>query len=265
MKISACLVLYNEEKTISRCLESISGAVDEIIVVHDGPCNDRTLSIVRGFTDKIFIREHMGVAEPHRPFTFEQATGDWILQIDGDEFLSDELRRELRILSACEDVDAYEFLWKLWDGKKYLTESWPHKRCLFRKKKLSYLGIPNFVAEIDGFIEKSELTLEHRPEYNNYNRDSLTNKWFRWARLQAWMYLQDFSVIAKFNYQADGWPAKVKLRVRCPLLLIPAEFIITFLKSLVAGALREGGVGYKVAFMLGIYRAMVNYYIFKQK
>ena len=41
--ISACLVVHNEEKLIGRCLESIKNLVDEIIVVHDGPCQDKTL------------------------------------------------------------------------------------------------------------------------------------------------------------------------------------------------------------------------------
>ena len=41
--ISACLVVYNEEKVIRQCLDSIKGFVDEIILVHDGQCTDKTL------------------------------------------------------------------------------------------------------------------------------------------------------------------------------------------------------------------------------
>ena len=78
-RISACLVVYNEEKIIKNCLASIKDAVDEIIVVHDGECIDKTLEICKSYTNKIFIKQHIGEAEPHRPFGFKQATGDWIL------------------------------------------------------------------------------------------------------------------------------------------------------------------------------------------
>lgn len=43
--ISACLVVRNEEAVIERCLESLAGVVDEIVLVHDGECEDRTLEI----------------------------------------------------------------------------------------------------------------------------------------------------------------------------------------------------------------------------
>jgi Glycosyltransferases involved in cell wall biogenesis len=62
-KISACIVVYNEEKVIKRCLDSIKNVVDEIILVHDGPCKDRTLEIAKRYTNKIFIRPHVGMME----------------------------------------------------------------------------------------------------------------------------------------------------------------------------------------------------------
>lgn len=263
-EISACLVVYNEETTIRRCLASLKGVVDEIIIIHDGECQDKTLAICREFTDKIFIRNHIGVAEPHRPFSFEQAAGDWILQIDADEFLSEELKNEIKNLIAKKNISAYEFLWKLWDGKKYISRNWPHKRCLFKKSKLSYLGIPNFVAEISGKIKISNLQLEHRPMYNNYAFSVIKNKWKRWAKLQAEIYLEDFSKIKKFNYQFDFWPKKIQFRKKYPLLLLPAEFVVTVLKNLLSGGYREGLIGYKVSFMIGVYRVLVNYYLIKK-
>src|SRR3989338_10954950 len=147
-KISACMVVYNEEKNIRRCLESIKDVVDEIIVVHDGECKDKTLEICREYEAKVFIRPHHGAMEFHVPFCFKQVRGDWILRIDADEFLSDELKENITNLIRKENIIAYEFLWPLWDKQKKLTKNWPHKLCLFRKENVSFLGIVHFTPEI---------------------------------------------------------------------------------------------------------------------
>lgn len=264
MKISACLVVHNEEVHIERCLESIKGVVDEIIVIHDGECVDKTLDICRRYTDKIFTVKFAGIAEPHRPLSYAEASGDWILQIDADEYLSQGLKDELKNLAADDGADAYELLWPIWNGEKYITESWPRKRCLFRKNKLSFLGIPQYVAEINGAIKKIDLILEHRPDYNNYSLAVFKSKWLKWAKLQAFYYLQDFNTIVKFNFDYPSWPKKIRLRLRFPLLLLPAEFFVTLIKILFSG----GGchfIGYKIALLTALYRASVNYYIFKNK
>ena len=87
-KISACLVVHNEEKVIRRCLDSIKNVVDEIIVVHDGPCTDKTMEIAREYGAKIYEQPFNGEAEKHRPFSYRMTSGAWILQIDADEYLS---------------------------------------------------------------------------------------------------------------------------------------------------------------------------------
>ena len=53
-KISAFIVAYHEENLIERCLRSLVDVVDEIIVVHDGPCLDKTIKIAQKYTSKVF-------------------------------------------------------------------------------------------------------------------------------------------------------------------------------------------------------------------
>lgn len=265
VKISACLVVHNEEKYIERCLESISGAVDEIIVVHDGECTDKTLEICKEYTDKIFVRNYVGVAEPHRPFSFGQASGEWILRIDADEYLSPELRNNIINFVNDDRTVAYELLWPIWDGKKYLTKRWPYKRCLFKKDKFSFLGMPHYVANVSGKIKKCDFILEHRPDYNNLAWATFLNKWIGWSKIQARAYLKEFGDIEKYNYSGDSWPRVIKLRKRIPLILIPFEFIITLFNNLTSGAWREGRAGFLYSLYCGIYRVMVNYYIFLYK
>jgi len=264
-KISACLVVYNEEKLIARCLDSLKGVVDEIILVHDGQCQDQTLEIARRYGAKIFVREHVGCSEEYRPFCYTQASNNWVLQIDADEFLSPELRNNLKRLVSEPGVSAYEFLWPLWDGTKEISVNWPYKICLFRKNKISFLSIVHFVIEVDGKILRTNYKLNHRPSYNNFSFSSFVRKQLPWARLQASYYFKDFSQIQKFNYPGDDWPHVIKWRQKFPLLLIPLEFLSASFKSMLSGAWRAGLLGLKISLRVGIYRVFVNYSLYKLK
>ncbi len=189
MKISACLVIKNEEEVLSRCLESIKDVADEIIVVHDGPCSDASVDISKKYKAKIFIQPFVGVAEAHRPFSYEKATGDWILQIDADEYLSDKAKKEISKLVQNKNIDAYSFSWPYSAGGQYIRKgpfSQTLKSCLFRKNKLYVLGIAQEYPRTYGIlVKRSDILLEHKPAYDNFTRESYRKKWIGWAKLQA--------------------------------------------------------------------------------
>ena len=94
MKISVVINTYNEEKNISRCLESVKGFADEIIVV-DMHSADKTVEIAKKYGAQVFEHEYTRYVEPARNFALSRATGDWILLIDADEELSGTLRKKL--------------------------------------------------------------------------------------------------------------------------------------------------------------------------
>jgi glycosyltransferase involved in cell wall biosynthesis len=262
-KISACLVVRHEEKIIKRCLDSLLGAVDEIIVVHDGECADKTLEIVSIYTDKIFIRPFSGFMEKHLVFAFNQAQGDWILRIDADEFLSPELRDNLRKLAEQEECTGYEFIWSYWDGTKRITEKWPYKRCFFRRDRLSFLGVPHFTPAVAGKVEKNDFVLEHRPFYDNFSMASFWKKWLPWAKIQAEYYGKDFSQIEKFNYHFKDWPPNIILRKRHPLLLAAPDFFIGFGRCFFSFGSENIFLLFKFSFFEALYRLTVDYYVFK--
>ena len=266
-KISVCMVVYNEEKLIRRCLDSFFDVVDEIILVHDGECNDKTLEIAKEYGAKIFVLPHVGVAEEHRPFSFKQATNNWLFIIDADEFLSKELHDNLKFLvSNKEGVVAYELLWPLWDGEKEIDVSWPYKKMsLLNKRATSLLGMVHSEPQVIGKVERINFKLKHQPEYNNFSRDSFIRKQLPWARLQASYYLRDFSEIQKFNWSGSDWPKLIEYRRKFPLLLLPFEFVWTFFKIIFGGAYKAGSMGFKNALTMSCYRASVNYYIYKLK
>jgi glycosyltransferase involved in cell wall biosynthesis len=261
IKISACLVVSNEEKLIGRCLESLKGVVDEIIIIHDGPCVDKTLAIAGNYGAKIFTVPEIGEAEIHRPLSYRQASGDWILQIDADEFLSPELHDNLRKLAELEDVSGYEFLWPYWNGTRKITEKWPHKRCFFRRDRLSFLGLPHFTPLVSGKVEKEDFVLEHQPSYDNFSLLSFRKKWLPWAKIQAGYYRKDFSQIEKFDYNSKNWPPAVNFRKKYPLLAAGPDFFLGFCRCFFSFGSKNFFTLFKISFLEGSYRLAVDYYL----
>ena len=91
--ISAAIIVRNAEKTIAKCLDSIWGQVDEIVVVFAGESTDKTVQKVNRYKGrKIKTYEFKWVDDfaAARNFAFSKCTGDWILWIDADDTLETE-------------------------------------------------------------------------------------------------------------------------------------------------------------------------------
>lgn len=136
-KLSVVIITKNEEKIISRCLESVSWA-DEIIVVDSGS-SDNTVEICRKYNAKVFYKKWAGYSK-QKNFAISKAKGDWILSIDADEIVSDKLREEIKNILNADDVlyNGYEIRFKNYYYGKFLRFGglYPdyHLR-LFRKGK----------------------------------------------------------------------------------------------------------------------------------
>jgi glycosyltransferase involved in cell wall biosynthesis len=215
-KITACLVVYNEESVIERCLASIKDLVDEIIVVHDGECADKTLEICSKYTDKVFIRPHIGIAEPHRSFTYEKSSGDWIFQVDADEFIDAESIPKIRDLISSGSFSGYEFRWELWDGKKQVYFNGLRKLCLFRKGNIKYQGIPQTVVSVDKrkFVD---VVLHHKPKYENTSWKTFNKKRKYWLQSHVKYFFPEEVSFECFNDNPDSWVEYTKKVRRHPL------------------------------------------------
>ena len=93
-KLSAVIITKNEERNIGRCLESLAGVVDETVVV-DSFSEDKTREICELFEGVRFIEhEWMGYSDT-KNHANSLASNDYILSLDADEELSEELREEI--------------------------------------------------------------------------------------------------------------------------------------------------------------------------
>jgi glycosyltransferase involved in cell wall biosynthesis len=263
--VSACVVVRNEEAVIERCLQSLEEVVDEVVLVHDGECEDRTLEIAERHGCRIYVRPLVGHAEVATVFAYEQAHGEWILSLDADEFLSAALRSELRALVSAEDVNGYEVLWRMWDGTRYITESGPYKLSLFRRSRVHVLGMIHAVERVDPPVRRVQLQLEHRPAYNNYSLRTMLTKQRRWARLNAREFIGELSDLPSFNWDGPvGWPARRRILNRLAPLLFPAYLPAVFVLGMLRGASHSDVRDrVRMAFAQACYASLVQFYVAK--
>ena len=95
MKLTAIILTKNEGKNIEKCLKSVDFC-DEIIIIDDYS-SDRTLGIVQQVNKvhKVYKRELNNNFSEQRNFGMEKCKNDWILFIDADEEVSNELQKEI--------------------------------------------------------------------------------------------------------------------------------------------------------------------------
>jgi len=160
-KISAVVITYNEEKNIQRCLESLK-FTDEVIVV-DSESKDKTVSIAREYTEKIFIQKWLGFAR-QREFACKLASSEWVLIIDADEVVTTELAEEIRRkIDIFSEIDGYwikrrsKFLGRwiehAWDSDWVLRLFRKEKAILEEKKVHEGVSLKGETGRLQGKIE----------------------------------------------------------------------------------------------------------------
>jgi glycosyltransferase involved in cell wall biosynthesis len=104
VRLSVVLATRNEEKNIGRCLNSVKGLADEIIVV-DEHSTDKTVEIAKKYGAKVFLELHHELFHITKQIALEKATGDWILQLDADEVVTPALAQEIKGVINMSDAE----------------------------------------------------------------------------------------------------------------------------------------------------------------
>jgi glycosyltransferase involved in cell wall biosynthesis len=107
VKISACLIVCNEERNLARCLASLAPVVDEIVVVDSGS-TDGTVALAQKLGARVIVQPWLGYVA-QKNLALDHAAHPWILSIDADEELSAPLAAafaQLRADPAADRLDA---------------------------------------------------------------------------------------------------------------------------------------------------------------
>lgn len=98
MHISATIITLNEEANIRRACDSLRGVADEIIVLDSGS-QDRTREIALEYTPHVFTHIFENYSQ-QKNLAAAKASHPWILSVDADECLSEDLKRSLLKLKS---------------------------------------------------------------------------------------------------------------------------------------------------------------------
>lgn len=101
-KLSVVIITFNEEQNILKCLNSVRDLADEVVVIDSGS-TDNTVQICEQQGCRVFYREFDLFAN-QKQYAIDQAKYDWILSIDADETISNELNRKIKSLFLDEKI-----------------------------------------------------------------------------------------------------------------------------------------------------------------
>lgn len=105
MMLSVIIISKNEASNMRDCMESVSWA-DEIVLVDSGS-EDETVAIARSLGAKVYLHADWPGFGPQKNRALGYATGDWVLSIDADERVTDDLRCEIELVLKNPDSDGY--------------------------------------------------------------------------------------------------------------------------------------------------------------
>lgn len=106
-QLSVVIITFNEEKNIARCLESIERIADDVVIV-DSFSTDATESISKKYNVNFISRKWEGYSAT-KNFANAQAKYDWVLSLDADEALSEELKKSILKAKEGQELKTYKF------------------------------------------------------------------------------------------------------------------------------------------------------------
>jgi glycosyltransferase involved in cell wall biosynthesis len=188
--ITVIIHTYNEEKNLENCLESVKWADD--IVLIDNYSDDKTVEIATKYTDRIFYVERTGLAEQARKFAVDQALNEWVLIVDADEMVPQEMKQKLEFI-VTEDIgdvvsiphNNYFF------GNKMERTGWgPHQDTHYRFYKKSHVNLSEKVHSEPEISEQSRIFKIENPDegfvhFNYFDVEQFIEKMNRYTSIEA--------------------------------------------------------------------------------
>lgn len=182
-KVSVIIPVYNVEKYIAQCLDSILGQTlkdIEVICVDDGS-TDQSLQILQNYAaqdNRVSIlhqkNQYAGVA---RNNGMKAATGDYIIFLDSDDFIKDDALEKLYTKAKKENADVTLCKLQLFDedNKQFQKADWTLRKELFPRNTFSVYDIPDSIFQITNPMPGNKFYLREFIEREKINFQSLHN------------------------------------------------------------------------------------------
>jgi glycosyltransferase involved in cell wall biosynthesis len=247
IKISVVLATHNEEKNLSKCLESVTKLADEIIIA-DGESTDKTVEIAKKFGAKIIQTTNKANFHINKQMAMSEAKGKLVLQLDADEIVDETLEKFIlnlqeKITKTKSLTDFQPKAWNLkrknWFLGKFLTKGGQYPDPVIRLYINGFAHLPakdvHEQMEVDGEVEFAQGHLLHysNPTFNDY--------------------LRKFSAYTAFKAKQLK-DAKVKINLGNTFQYLIFKPTITFLSLFIRHkGFVDGWAGFVFALFSGIY------------
>lgn len=172
--VSVCMIVKNEEKVLERCLTSLQGIWDELVIVDTGS-TDATKEIAARFTDKVYDFAWIDDFSAARNFAFSKAGCDYIYSADADEYLDETNRHRFQQLKAAiiPEIEVVQ-MWYVTPKEYNTTENFAKQ---YRPKLYKRLREPVWIDPIheivrmDPVVYDSDIEILHKPHDMHASRD----------------------------------------------------------------------------------------------
>ena len=102
--VSVCMIVKNEEDILARCLDSLQGLYEELVIVDTGS-TDKTKEIAHKYNAKVYDFTWVDDFSAARNYAFKQCTKDYIYSADADEVMDSKNRERFLRLKECIDPE----------------------------------------------------------------------------------------------------------------------------------------------------------------
>jgi len=174
VSISICMIVKNEEAVLARCLDSLQGIAEEIIIVDTGS-TDRTKEIAAKYTDKIYDFEWINDFSAARNFAFSKATGDYIYSADADEVLEEKDRQKFLQLKQVllPEIEIVEMIYVNPEdcNMVYNYTREPRPKLFKRLREFRWIDPIHETVALQPLVYSSDIEIKHLPENLHSGRD----------------------------------------------------------------------------------------------
>ncbi|OGK43306.1 hypothetical protein A3B40_02330 [Candidatus Roizmanbacteria bacterium RIFCSPLOWO2_01_FULL_37_16] len=280
VKLTAIILTKNEEKNIERCLKSVDFC-DEVIVVDDFS-EDKTVELVNKVFKvhkvdkdyKVFQRKLNNDFAMQRNFAMEKASGEWVLFIDADEEVTQELKNEISrvILNSFLRAQDYSLIQDLNQipnqvrndiGAYYLKRRdfwWGRELNYGETSKVRQVGLIRLIRKNSGKWE-GKVHEEFRIKNSELKIKLLNNFINHYPHQNVKEFLEEinfYSTLRAREMRGQGKNSNIFEIIFYPLL----KFLLTYIVKL---GFLDGSAGFAYAFFMSFHSFLVRAKLYRHK
>ncbi|WP_424099130.1 glycosyltransferase family 2 protein [Moorena producens] len=250
-KVTPLILTYNEAPNIQRTLQQLTWA--KTIVVIDSYSTDETLKIIKLYPQvQVFQRKFDSFAAQCN-YGLVKIESEWVLSLDADYVLTDELISEIKILETEADVNSYSVRFKYCVfGKPLHGTLLPPRKILYKREKATYQDDGHAHRVI---VDGKSATLSSYIHHDDRKP------------LSRWLWAQERYTIIEVKKLTEIPDNEIRLRDIIRKKKIIAPFIIMFYCLILKGGIFDGWHGWYYAFQRIIAEILLSIWLieFEQK